>query len=146
MQSELVEVPEIPSSWDDLAEGVTTQTDWRERRRVLIALYLDLILDQHKPGRPVLDLQNHENVVVHKQYERKLLYGGLDSHLKPPEATKRNLVTDQDQVGRPGCVFCPEPPSVEEPEAPPVANHRLRWPQPNQRPASFVFVNTLSYV
>ena len=98
MQSELVEVPEIPSSWDDLAEGVTTQTDWRERRRVLKALYLDLILDQHEPGIPVLDLQVHENVVVHNQYERKLIYGWMDTHLKPPEATRRKLVTERDKV------------------------------------------------
>ncbi len=91
MQPELFEVPEIRSSWDDLTEGIKTQTDWRERRKVLKARYLDLIRDQHKPARPALALQVHENVVVHDQYERKLIYGWMDTHLKPPEATRREF-------------------------------------------------------
>lgn len=72
-QPELFEVPEIHSSWDDLTQGIQTQKDWHQRRTVLKQRYLELLRDQHKPQKPALDLQVHEEVVVDGQYRRKLI-------------------------------------------------------------------------
>ena len=72
-QSELFEVPDIRSSWDDLTEGIRTIDDWHKRRAVLKQRYLDLLRDQHKPEKPPLDLQVHEEVVVDDLYSRQLI-------------------------------------------------------------------------
>ena len=72
-QSELFEIPEIRSSWDDLTEGVKAGEDWRKRRAVLRQRYLDLIRDQHKPEKPSLDLKVHEEVIVDGAYRRRLI-------------------------------------------------------------------------
>lgn len=78
-QPELFEVPEIHSTWDDLTEGVRTAEDWTQRRRILHQRYLDLIRDQHKPERPPLDLQVHEEVVVDGIYRRQLISYAVES-------------------------------------------------------------------
>jgi pimeloyl-ACP methyl ester carboxylesterase len=70
---ELFEVPQIRSSWDDLTDGIETADDWRQRRKILKQRYLDLIRDQHKPDKPALDLQVHEEVVVDGRYRRQLI-------------------------------------------------------------------------
>lgn len=62
--------PVIESSWDDLLEGVETADDWEKHRQVLRQRYLDLIRDEHKPPRPALDLQVHEEVEVEGVYRR----------------------------------------------------------------------------
>lgn len=62
--------PVIESSWDDLLAGIKTVEDWNEHRKVLRQRYLDLIRDQHKPPRPALDLQMHEEVEVEGIYRR----------------------------------------------------------------------------
>jgi pimeloyl-ACP methyl ester carboxylesterase len=78
-QPELFEVPEIRSSWDDLTDGIETQADWHKRRAVLKQRYLDLLRDQHKPEKPPLDLQIHEDVVVDGVYRRKLISYAVES-------------------------------------------------------------------
>ena len=70
---ELFEVPEVRSSWDDLTDGLKTREDWRQRRIVLKQRYLELLRDQHKPRRPGLDLQVHEEVLVDGEYRRRLI-------------------------------------------------------------------------
>ncbi len=67
------EAPPIRSSWDDLTVGITTRADWQRRRVELKERYLDLLRDQHKPNKPPLDLQVHEEVVVDGQYRRQLI-------------------------------------------------------------------------
>ncbi|MDY0166394.1 MAG: dienelactone hydrolase family protein [Thermoguttaceae bacterium] len=62
--------PVIESSWDDLLEGVETAEDWNEHREVLRRRYLELIRDQHKPPRPALELQVHEDTEVEGVYRR----------------------------------------------------------------------------
>jgi pimeloyl-ACP methyl ester carboxylesterase len=61
------------SSWDDLAEGIATKDDWEKRRGALRERFLDLIRDQHKPARPPLELQVHEQTIVDDAYERRLI-------------------------------------------------------------------------
>lgn len=78
-QPELFEVPEIRSSWDDLTDGIETKADWQKRRTVLKQRYFDLLRDQHKPEKPPLDLQVHEDVVVDGVYRRKLISYGVES-------------------------------------------------------------------
>ena len=78
-QPELFEVPEIRSSWHDLTEGINTRDDWRKRRAVLKQRYLKLLRDQHKPERPPLDLQVHEEVVVDGIYRRRLISYGVEA-------------------------------------------------------------------
>ena len=73
VQPELLEVPEVRSTWDDLTEGVTTLEQWRQRRAVLKQRYLDLLRDQHKPEKPALDLKVHETVEVGGIYQRQLI-------------------------------------------------------------------------
>ena len=70
---DLFQVPVIQSSWDDLTEGLKTKEDWCRRREVLKQRFLDLIRDQHKPQRPPLELQVHEETVVDDVYTRKLI-------------------------------------------------------------------------
>ena len=65
--------PVIQSSWDDLLEGVKTQEDWRQHRKVLKQRYLDLIRDDQKPAKPPLDLKRHESTVVEGLYTRWLV-------------------------------------------------------------------------
>lgn len=65
--------PEIVSSWDDLTDGIQTAEDWAKHRAVLHQRFLDLIRDQHKPKKPVLDLQVHETVDVEGLYSRQLI-------------------------------------------------------------------------
>jgi dienelactone hydrolase len=60
----------IESSWDDLLEGVRTAEDWERHQQVLRRRYLELIRDAHKPEKPVLDLQIHEDVNVEGRYRR----------------------------------------------------------------------------
>ncbi len=62
--------PVIKSSWDDLLEGVKTADDWNEHREILRQRYLELIRDQHKPSRPALDIQVHEDTEVEGIYRR----------------------------------------------------------------------------
>jgi dienelactone hydrolase len=62
--------PVIESSWDDLLEGVQTAEDWERHRQVLRRRYLELIRDAHKPEKPALDLQIHEEVDVEGRYRR----------------------------------------------------------------------------
>ena len=64
---------EIVSSWDDLTDGIQTAEDWAKQRAVLHQRFLDLIRDQHKPQKPVLDLQVHETVDVEGLYSRQLI-------------------------------------------------------------------------
>ena len=61
------------SSWDDLLADGTTVADWPARRQELRSKFLDLIRDQHKPGKPPLDLQVHQAVTVDGCYERRLI-------------------------------------------------------------------------
>ncbi len=72
-QPELFEVPEIESSWDDLTAGIETKQGWRLRRAILKQRYLELLRDQHKPEKPPLNLQVHEEVIVDGQYRRQLV-------------------------------------------------------------------------
>ncbi|MCA9131821.1 MAG: dienelactone hydrolase family protein [Planctomycetales bacterium] len=72
-QPELLEVPEIHSSWDDLTRGVETQQDWHQRRAVLKQRYLELLRDQHKAEKPAMDLIVHEEVIVDGLYRRQLV-------------------------------------------------------------------------
>ena len=69
----LLDVPEIRSSWDDLTDGIETRADWRIRRVELKRKYLELLRDQYKPAKPLLDLRVHEDVVVDNLYRRKLI-------------------------------------------------------------------------
>jgi len=62
--------PVIESSWDDLLEGVRTAEDWERHRQVLRRRYLELIRDAHKPEKPALDVQIHEDVDVEGRYRR----------------------------------------------------------------------------
>lgn len=78
-QPELFEVPEIHSSWDDLTEGIKNLDDWREHRAVLKERYLELLRDQHKPAKPPLDLQVHEDVIVDREYRRRLISYAVES-------------------------------------------------------------------
>ena len=78
-QPELFEVPEIRSSWDDLTDGIDSVDDWKERKVVLKQRYLELLRDQHKPERPVLDLQVHEIVEVEGLYKRQLISYQVES-------------------------------------------------------------------
>lgn len=78
-QPELFEVPEIRSSWDDLTVGIKTKADWQKRRAVLKQRYLDLLRDQHKPDKPPLDLQTHEDVIVDGAYRRRLVSYAVES-------------------------------------------------------------------
>ncbi len=78
-QPELFEVPEIRSSWDDLTDGIKTKADWQKRRAVLKQRYLELLRDQHKPEKPPLDVQVHEDVVVDGVYRRKLISYGVEA-------------------------------------------------------------------
>ena len=71
--AELFRVPAIQSSWDDLMQGIDTADDWEKRRRVLRQRYLDLLRDQHKPEKPLLELKVHENQVVDEVYTRQLI-------------------------------------------------------------------------
>ena len=70
---ELLDIPEIKSSWDDLTENVTTHREWLSRRAQLKQRYLRLIRDSHKPKRPPLDLQTHESTVIDNEYVRHLI-------------------------------------------------------------------------
>lgn len=71
--SSLFAVPEIRSTWDDLTDGVTSKSDWHKRRVVLKQKYLELLRDQHKPTKPPLELQVHEEVIVDGLYRRQLI-------------------------------------------------------------------------
>lgn len=62
--------PVIESSWDDLLEGVQTAEDWARHRQVLRRRFLELIRDSHKPEKPALDLQVHEETEVDGAYRR----------------------------------------------------------------------------
>lgn len=62
--------PVIESSWDDLLEGVQTAEDWERHRHVLRRRFLELIRDSHKPEKPALDLQVHEETEVDGVYRR----------------------------------------------------------------------------
>ena len=73
IRPELLEVPEIQSSWDDLTDGVTTQEDWNKRKVILRQRFLDLIRDQYKPEKPPLDLKVHESVYIEGIYQRQLI-------------------------------------------------------------------------
>jgi len=72
-QSELFEIPEIHSSWDDLTDGIETKSDWLKRRAVLKERYLALLRDTHKPQKLPLDIEVHEEVVVDDAYRRQLI-------------------------------------------------------------------------
>lgn len=65
--------PVIRSSWDDLLEGIDSPAAWERHRATLRQRYLDLIRDEHKPPRPPLDVQTHEEVVVDQAYTRYLV-------------------------------------------------------------------------
>ncbi|QDU79392.1 Alpha/beta hydrolase family protein [Polystyrenella longa] len=65
--------PVIESSWDDLLEGVTDKESWLAHKQVLKQRYLDLIRDQYKPEKPLLDLQVHEETIVEDTYIRRLI-------------------------------------------------------------------------
>lgn len=62
--------PRIESSWDDLLEGVKTVEDWANHRVLLKQRYLELIRDQHKPGKVPLDLKVHEEMEIDGIYRR----------------------------------------------------------------------------
>lgn len=62
--------PRIESSWDDLLEGVKTVEDWANHRVLLKQRYLELIRDQHKPGKVPLDLKVHEETEIDGIYRR----------------------------------------------------------------------------
>ncbi|MDW8078876.1 MAG: dienelactone hydrolase family protein [Thermoguttaceae bacterium] len=66
----LTDVPPVPSSWDDVLEGVNSKEDWEKRRVALRQRYLELIRDQYKPSKPTLAVQVHEDVVVDGVYRR----------------------------------------------------------------------------
>jgi hypothetical protein len=106
--------PVVKSSWDDLLVGVRSGEDWAAHAQLLRQRYLQLIRDQYKPAKPPLDLEVHESQIVDGCYRRlfisynvesderghavphesrELIYGFLDAHLKPPEATRTRLVT-----------------------------------------------------
>ena len=72
-RSPLFDIPEIPSSWDDLTQGINSPGDWQVRRKLLKQRYLDLLCDQHKPDKPALNLTVHEEVVVDNLYRRQLI-------------------------------------------------------------------------
>lgn len=72
-QQELMDVPAVESSWDDLLEGVDTREEWRQRKQELRQKFLELIRDQHKPERPELDFEVHGEVIVDQLYRRQLV-------------------------------------------------------------------------
>ncbi len=76
---DLFEVPEIRSTWDDLTDGIKTRAEWAQRQKLLKQRYLDLIRDQHKPNKPPLDLQVHEDVEVEGKYRRQLISYAVES-------------------------------------------------------------------
>jgi len=78
-QPELFDVPEIRSSWDDLTDEIETAEDWQKRRAVLRQRYLDLIRDQHKPKKPPIELEVHEEVVIDGVYRRRLISYAVES-------------------------------------------------------------------
>lgn len=78
-QSELFDIPEIHSSWDDLTEGIQTKADWQQRRAELKEKYLQLLRDQYKPEKPPLDLKIHEEVIVDGLYRRQLISYAVES-------------------------------------------------------------------
>ncbi|PHS00752.1 MAG: hypothetical protein COA78_23650 [Blastopirellula sp.] len=65
--------PIIRSSWDDLTEGIQSREDWTQRHPVLKQRFLDLIRDDQKPKKPLLDLKKHESTVVDGVYTRILI-------------------------------------------------------------------------
>lgn len=72
-QTDLMEVPRIESSWDDLLVGIDTREDWLDRKEEVRREFLELIRDQHKPERPELKLVVHEEVIVDQTYRRQLV-------------------------------------------------------------------------
>jgi len=115
---DLFQVPEVRSSWDDLTEGVETTEDWQRRRKVLKQRFLDLSgLNDGVPGTQrqrvlmlmrVMDIYELEkspqnfafyvhgrgHSVAHES--RQLMYAWMDTHLKPPEATRTwNITTSR---------------------------------------------------
>lgn len=71
--------PVIESSWDDLLTDVTTVEDWRRHRERLKQRYLDLLCDQHKPAKALLELETHESVEVDGVYTRHLISYNVES-------------------------------------------------------------------
>ena len=65
--------PVIHSSWDDMLEGVKTAEDWQKHKEILRKRYLQLIRDDQRPSKPVLDIKIHESVTVAGEYTRKLI-------------------------------------------------------------------------
>jgi dienelactone hydrolase len=65
--------PPISTSWSDLTADTPNQTAWLEKKKILKQRFLDLIRDQHKPSKPTLDLQIHEEVEVEGIYRRQLV-------------------------------------------------------------------------
>ncbi len=70
---DLLAVPEIHCSWDDLTNGIETKADWDVRRQELKRKYLKLLRDEYKPQKPALDLKVHEEVIVDGLYRRQLI-------------------------------------------------------------------------
>ena len=62
------EIPPIPSSWDDLLEGIETADQWRERQATLKVRFLEMIRDEAKPARVPLELRIEEERVVDDSY------------------------------------------------------------------------------
>lgn len=58
----------IPSSWDDLLDGVKTAEQWNQRRTQLRKLYLEMIRDDAKPQRVCPDTRIEEESVVGEAY------------------------------------------------------------------------------
>jgi len=65
--------PPIRSSWDDLTEGIDTPEDWERRKELLRRRFLDLLRDEQKPPKPLLEFQVHEEVEVDQRYKRQLI-------------------------------------------------------------------------
>jgi pimeloyl-ACP methyl ester carboxylesterase len=69
----LREAPPIPSSWDDLLEGIETPAQWEERRQTRKARFLELIRDAAKPTRVSPDLAVHDEIIVDGSYRLQRL-------------------------------------------------------------------------
>lgn len=91
----------VPSSWDDLLEGVETAKEWKIHKEVLRQRYLELIRDEAKPAKVPLEVRIHESVIVDEVYTRQL----ISYNVEADERTQAYLGIPLNREGRvPGIV------------------------------------------
>ncbi len=70
---ELTSLPNVPSTWDDMLEGVSSLSEWQKRKEDYRRRFLELLRDDYKPAPVPLDLQIHQSVDVEGIYTRSLI-------------------------------------------------------------------------